>query len=188
MPFLYRLSAALLPLLILLDVLGMAGAGGVLVYRGFWQSVWTATLVFFISPLIFPYLLIPAAMCGGLMRDAKPWAAKTLQAGAVGWIIFLMALWAAIVFELAAPLYIAAPWAVLTWSVCGSVAPWAVFARSDRGNYFFLSLVLTLQLGCLLGALASAEYALSFPDRFGLVAGTMIVFAGAQAVREALKK
>lgn len=175
--------------LIALSCLGMAAAGGVLVWSGHWRALWTCALVFFISPFIFPLLMIPAAFCGGLMRvflTAQPLVARAMQALASGWLIFILAFWGAMVFDMAMPLTQdpALQWPALAWCVAGSVAPWAVFARGDRDNIFFTEIVLLFFLGCLAAAAALLQGPLRFWQAFWIAAIAMAAPMAAQAVIE----
>lgn len=189
MPILYRLIKAALDPLIFMNCLGMLGAGVFIVYKGPWQVLWFCTLVFFISPLVFPLLMMPAGFFGGIMQmftPTRPRLALVMQAASVGWLIFVIAGWAALVFSYTHVL-LEMPgmlWAALIWSVCGAVAPWAVFARLDRGNVFFTGLMLMAQIGCIIAAMMNASHDLSSWETFEIIAGVMAFLSAVQAVGE----
>jgi hypothetical protein len=188
-PAIYRLIKASLTPLIILNLAGMILAGGYLFYLGYWGALWTCILVFFLSPFIFPLFMIPAAFFGGLTQmylTAKPKVSLAMQALSVGWLIFVIGTWGAIVFDFASPLFTMPGllFASLVWCVCGAVTPWMVFARNDRGNIFFTGLMLMAETGCIAAALVNINHTLSLWDQFFVIGGVMALLATAQAVGE----
>ncbi len=189
MPAFYRFAKTALAPLIAFNCAGMMLAGGFIIYSGYWGVLWNCLLGFFISPLIFPFLMIPAAFCGGLMRmflQSRPLLARMMQAASIGWLIFVISFWAAMVFDSASPLLalenMTGP--ALLWSVCGAMAPWAIFVHNDRDNVFLAGLIVIAQIGCIAGALASINYDLTFWSRFAVIAGVMAALSAMLSVYE----
>jgi hypothetical protein len=171
----------------------MALAGGVILYKGFWPALMADAMMLFISSMVFPLLLIPAAFFGGLAKTfhgVHAIVSNTMTSFSVAWLVSMLALGGAWSFEsvggiLTAPSPLGA--AARVWAVCGAVAPWALFARLDRENVFFTGLVWMLEIACVCAAFSSAD---GFGARFWLMAGVMGALSCAQAAYEAwfLKK
>jgi len=185
---LYRFIKAALTPVIALNCAAMVVAAGFILFKGLWQPLWLDVMVFFVSPAVFPFLMIPGAMFGGLTKvltPAKPFLAHVMLAASIGSLIFMLALWAAISFDSVSFLTKGGlVWPALLWGMGGAVAPWAVFAHNDRDNVFFTGLVLQLLLGCVATVWASLSHTLQFWDRFWIVAAAMAALSCAQAVYE----
>lgn len=187
-----RIRAALSPA-IALSCAGMGTSGAYLLYEGHMYALWTATLGLFFSPFFFPFLMIPAAIFGNIMRmvaDKRPKTAHVLHALSIGWLAFVMSGWSAAVFEFARiPLLEGGvvTGAATLWCVAASVAPWAVFVSGDRDNVFMT--VLVLMLGVAAAAAAAVGYGdeVTFWARCGTVTLFMCVMAGIQALWEERK-
>lgn len=184
-----RFKAALLPL-IAVSTLCMMATGGYIAWAGMWQNVWMPVLVFFISPLVFPLLLIPAAMCGGMMRGAQqtaPRLAILFQTLSVACLVSVMAGWGAFVFHAAAPVLAAGGTIALiapVWCVSAATAPWAVFARGDRDNVFFTMMVGMLCIGACIAAALRFDVKTGGWTWFLLIAAVMSTLAAIQAAYE----
>jgi hypothetical protein len=181
-----RIRAASFPLIVF-SCAGMAVAGGFLAWAGFLAMLWPVALALFACTLVFPFLMVPAAMFGSLMQiftaRGQPRVATMMQVLSVGWLIFAMALWGALVFDLSEPALSAGGLMRvmgLIWCVAGAAAPWAVFARGDRDNIFFTGLVLMFAGGCLAAMLLAA----TFWGWFLVIAGVMAALSAAQALYE----
>jgi hypothetical protein len=133
----------------------MAASGGLLLTKGLWQPLWICVMVFVFSPLLFPMIMIPAAFFSGAMQAAQqpaPRLAKVLHIASVGYLVLVLSFWTEAAFDSVSLLTAAGGYlkiAGLVWALSGTVAPWAVFARNDRDNLFFTSLVLMLQVSSL---------------------------------------
>lgn len=183
-----RVRAALDPLIAVCGA-GMVAGGAYLLYAGYIGALWLVALALFAAPLVFPFLMVPAAVFANFMvlNERRPLAAALLQALSVGWLVFVMALWGAEVFDLSDAAIRAGgalSGAALLWGVSGAALPWAVFARGDRDNVFFTGMILMLFLGALAAAGFSARMTLTFWERFGVIAGVMAALAVVQALYE----
>jgi hypothetical protein len=176
------IRAALSPL-IGLSCGAMALAGAYLIGQGGLFMLWPPTLALFAVPLICPFLMIPAAMCGGLMQiftaRKQPLIAALMQAMSVCWLIVVMSFWGGMVFDYIAPALKSngyAHIAALVFGIAGSIAPWAIFAHTDRDNIFFSGLVMMLAVGISVAAFT--------PYIFWTTAGIMAALTATQAVYE----
>lgn len=181
-------KAALWPLIVLGSLALLAG-GGMFLAHDVWRPLWPGVMAFALSFLVFPVLLIPAAMFAGIMT-AFAHSNKTL-ADVCG---FLSLAWIVVVFSLcaAASFYLVEDFAttplrlaMLLWAVGGTVTPWAFFARKDRDNILFTGLVLMLLVGSLFaGWLHFVEIEMGFGRTFLAVAAVLSVMVLLQALYE----
>ena len=187
-PRLYRFLKASLTPMLAVNGAGMLLSGGYIVFAGNWYGLWIPLFGFFLSPVIFPLLLRPAAIFARIMylvQSARPRLGLVIHALSVGWIVFVMAAYAAIVFQFIAPQIAGATRiAAIVWAVAASVAPWALLARGDRENVMFTGFVLLLQAGCVAAALAHLAAPVGAGQRLALVAAVMAAGAAVQAWRE----
>ncbi|MDD9899885.1 MAG: hypothetical protein OXT65_02780 [Alphaproteobacteria bacterium] len=189
MPGIYKwIKAALVPLIIL-SGLGVAGSGVYLVAHGLWLSLWFGVLAFVLSPLIFPFLLLPAAFFSGCMQACNavaPKAAIYFQGACLGWLVATMSIWTGVMYMpvddmMFAPFHIKI--AGLVWSATITTLPWAAHARNDPGNVFITGLVIMVLLGCaLISTLNFYGYADGLWSRIGVMALLLSALLGLQAV------
>ena len=180
-----RLVQRSLTPLLYLNVATMVIAGGWLALEGLLGLVLPVVMLLVISPLVFPFLMIPAAFFGGLMQMA-PKHAKLFAFCSFLYLDALLAFFVAGTFWFIDPLVRGeAVYFALVFAIGASLAPWVLFAARDRGNLFFTGLILMATASALLLA---ALIVLMHLDGFGalfLVAfAAMAGMTGLQALYE----
>ncbi|MDP2205727.1 MAG: hypothetical protein Q8K65_05415, partial [Alphaproteobacteria bacterium] len=143
----------------------MACSGVWLITAGHWYVLWTASLAFIFSALIFPLLMLPAGFCAGMMMATEkmnyPRASRIFQTLSFTWLVMLMAGYTTIIFAVAQGYIMMDSSIVLPaviWSIAASVTPWAFFATRDRDSVFFTGLIyMTALVAAVLFPLALAQ-------------------------------
>lgn len=172
--------------LLYVNVAGMAFGGLSLL----WMTggyAWMGFLALMMSPVAFPFLLLPAGILTGIMHlllksKMAPQVEKLLTFLSVVYLVSVLSGYTVMCFyflvgapEIPAALY----------AVTSSVLPWAIFAAKDRDNVFFTGLVIMLQLSALV--LVGLNVALrleDFGDKFWIIWGTMMTCVGIEALFE----
>lgn len=158
--------------LIALNAISMAASGGYLLFQGVWVPLWPAVLMIFLSPVVFPLLMFPAAFFAGVMRVAGEHYSKTSRIMAIlsgGWLITILTAYVMTILHVTEPVLSGETlFPALIWSVSASVMPWAILALKDRDNVFFTGLVLMTQLSAIAAFLAAFSWALDYWQTFGL--------------------
>jgi hypothetical protein len=141
---------SLTPLLVV-NIAAMVASGVWLTAKGYILAVWPAVLALLFSPLIFPILILPAAMCAGIMQlmgQAKPLLGKVMAFMSVAYLVLAFTFYIMLLFRMmAGPLgYPADVIPAMVFGVTAALAPWTVLAAKDRENIFFTGLVLMAEL------------------------------------------
>lgn len=171
--------------IIYINVTGMVFGALSLIWSGNFHNAWPAFAGLLMSPVIFPFLLVPAGILTGIMAitlKTHPKLEKVLTVVSVLYIVTLLSLYtiAAFYFLVGAPTLPAA-----IYAVCSAVAPWAIFAAKDRQNIFFTGLVLMMQLSALvLVGLNVALRLTDFTQKFLIIWGTMMFCVCIEALYE----
>jgi hypothetical protein len=137
-------------------VAAVSGAG--LISMGQWRTLLPIVLFFPFSFFVFPILLFPAAFFSGMMQvlehNEKPAVARVMLGLSLGWLVFAMSLFTAIVFYLMAELisHEQMRLSAATWAVSAVIATWSIFATRDRDNVFFTGLVMMLAVAASIAA------------------------------------
>lgn len=140
----------------------MAASGIWLLYEGLWQSLAVTTMGFFLSPFIFPLLMIPAGFCAGVMMVTEkqyPRASRVFAVLTFVWFITLMAGYPVVsLVSTASAIEAGQVNAAIVWALSAGITPWAFFSTRDRGNVFFTGLVYMSALtGAVIFPLAAHE-------------------------------
>lgn len=171
----------------------MVCSGIWLITAGHWYVLWTASLAFIFSAIVFPLLMLPAGFCAGMMMATErmnyPRTSRIFQTLSFTWLVMLMAGYTTGIFTIAQGYImmdtsIALP--AVIWSIAASVTPWAFFATRDRDSVFFTGLIyMTALVAAVLFpfALKQAWDMMTLFWLFCLVLGSMV---GLQALYEKL--
>ena len=132
--------------LIFINLAAMVMSGVWLLALGLLGGIWGVFLVLLVSPVIFPFLLIPAAMCAGIMRIfavSKPVLAKVMEILSIVYLVTMLTLSVMGCFDLINDVLAIAPALIpaMIYGVTGALTPWLAFAAKDRENVFFTGLV-----------------------------------------------
>jgi hypothetical protein len=171
--------------IIYINVAGMAFGALSLIWMGYFGNAWPGFVGLFASPLVFPFLLLPAGILTGLMAitmKSHPKLEKVLTVISVLYIVTLLSLYTitAFYFLVGTPTIPAA-----IYAVCSAVLPWAIFAAKDRQNIFFTGLVLMMQLSAIvLVGLNVALRLTDFTQKFWIIWGTMMFCVCVEALYE----
>lgn len=173
--------------LLYINVVGMAFGGLSLIWTTGFGYAGPGFLGLFMSPLVFPFLLLPAGILTGIMHlmlksQMKHWMEKVLTVLSLIYLVSVLCGYtvACFYFLAGAP---QAPAAV--YAVTSSVLPWAIFASKDRDNVFFTGLVLMMQLSAIvLVALNVALRLDDFTQKFWIIWGVMMFCVSVEALFE----
>ncbi|MBI1214430.1 MAG: hypothetical protein GC185_01265 [Alphaproteobacteria bacterium] len=144
--------------LISLQLLVMTVSGIVLAWQGSIMYVMPFILALVMAPLVYPLLLWPAGVFANIMNvtsAALPRFSSFMLGVTVCYILALFTATAILTFYWISPamqgdmFYVA-----LVFGAVAAAAPWAAFALKDRQNVFFTALVLFLQIGLAVMAVA----------------------------------
>lgn len=123
----------------------MVLSGSFIAYHNMLSAVWPAFLALVLSPLVFPFAMLPAGIFAGIMRvveKSHPRTSKGMMAASVVYLAALFSAYAALAFMLAPSDRGDVPDSVFAvFAVAAAAAPWALFAARDRANLFFTGLV-----------------------------------------------
>lgn len=169
----------------------MLCSGVWLITAGHWYVLWTASLAFIFSAIVFPLLMLPAGFCAGMMMATEkmnyPRASRIFQVLSFTWLVMLMAGYTTGIFSIAQGYLImdtSITVPVVIWSIAASVTPWAFFATRDRDSIFFSGLIyMTAAVAAVLFPLALVQGwdMVTLFWLFCLVLGAMV---GVQAICE----
>lgn len=173
--------------LLYINLVVMAFAGLTLVYWGYLGAAGPGFFGLFLSPIAFPFLLLPVAILTGMLRlsmksEAHPVLDKALTVLSIAYIAAVLSAWTVLMFYflVGAPEVPAAMYAVAS-----SVLPWLIFAAKDRENVFFTGQVIMLQVSALVLVALNVALRLSDPlQKFGIIWAFMMVCAGVEALVE----
>jgi hypothetical protein len=169
----------------------MVCSGVWLISAGHWYVLWTASLAFIFSAIVFPLLMLPAGFCAGMMMATEkmnyPRTSRIFQTLSFTWLVMLMAGYTTGILTVAQG-YIMMDTSItlpaIIWSIAASVTPWAFFATRDRDSVFFTGLIyMTAGVAAVLFPLALAQgwAMMSLFWIFCLVLGSLV---GLQALYE----
>lgn len=180
-----RLVQRSLTPLLYLNVAIMVIAGGWLGLEGLLGLVLPPVMMLVFSPLVFPFLMIPAAFFGGLMQMA-PQYAKWFALCSFLYLDALLAFYIAGTFTFVDPLSRGgAGWFALAFAIGASLCPWILFASRDRGNIFFTGLILMgAATALLLAGLIVQMHLDGFGALFLVAFAAMAGMTGLQALYE----
>ncbi len=169
-----------------LNIGAMVISGVWLTTQGYIFAVWPAVLVLLFSPFVFPVLILPAAMCAGIMHlfgQAKPWLGKIMAVLSVGYLVFAFTFYSMLLFRMMAePIgshtnLIAG----MVYGVAAGLAPWTILAVKDRDNLFFTGLVLMAEVTSIIVMVAAVLLQMNFwPSAFafwGILTGFVMLQA-----------
>lgn len=185
MQFSAIVKKSLTPLMIV-NIAAMVISGVWLTVNGFIFAVWPAVLALLFSPLIFPILILPAAMFAGIMQlmgQAKPVLGKVMAFLSIGYLVLAFTFYIMLLFRMMAdPL--GSPVNVIpamVFGVTAALAPWTVLAAKDRDNLFFTGLVWMAELTAVIVMCCAVPFGWKFWFSamvfLGIMAGMVLVQA-----------
>ena len=186
MAFTDIVKKSLTPLLYI-NMAAMAFSGLMLAYWGYLGSAGPGFLALFMSPVVFPFLLLPAAIMTGVMRlvmNAKlpPIVEKALTVLSVMYLVSVLSGYTVMCFY-----FLVGAWEgpAAVYAVSSSVLPWLIFAAKDRENAFFTGLVIMLQVAAIILVLLNVAVRLDdFERKFWIIWGVMMTCVGIEALYE----
>ncbi len=186
MAFTDIVKKSLTPLLYI-NMAAMGFSGLSLVWWGFLGSAGPGFIGLFTSPIVFPLLLLPAAILSGMLRLAMnsqvhPAIEKGLTFLSVIYLVSVLSGYTVMCFYflVGAPEIPAA-----TYAVSSAVLPWLIFASKDRENAFFTGLVIMMQISALLLVALNVILRLDdFERKFWIIWGIMMTCVGVEAMVE----
>lgn len=145
-----------------LNLGAMVVSGVWLTTQGYIFAVWPAVLVLLFSPFIFPILILPAAMCAGIMHlfgQAKPLLSRVMTVLSVGYLVLAFTFYSMLLFRMMAePIATPANFiAAMVYGVAAALAPWTILAVKDRDNLFFIGLVIMAEVTSIIVMVAAVS-------------------------------
>ena len=178
-----------LPVLLYTNLVAAAGAGIWLAFTGFVTVVWPLILALLLSPLLFPFFLVPLGLFAGSARvigGSMPRVAKTLNVLSVIYLAFVLAGYSLICFRVVYDAVMQAPLPAGIFGISIALAPFALLGMKDRDNIFFTGLVWMTQVTAIAVMAAMASYGWDLAYSFWIFWGMLLVMLGAQAAYEAV--
>ena len=150
-------SSGLVPktllILLCLNGLAMAAGAGWLVMLNAWQVAWPGVFGVMVSPVLLPLLMLPGTIFIGLMSQPQlvdPKHKGLLMAAGGACFTGAMAGYAMILFMLAgAALQGDTLWPTGIYLAGAAMLPWVMLAMKDKGNAFYFSMLLILQVSVI---------------------------------------
>lgn len=154
------ITKKLLDPLIWAGIAAMVVGGGWLVMEDQWRVLWAGGMGLVASRFIFPFLMIPAGFCAGVMMVTEkrwPVASRIFAALSVLWMVTLLVIYPVTSLTLVGDALEAGHVVpAIIWALAAGITPWAFFATRDRASVFFTGLVLMSTLvGAVLFPLAA---------------------------------
>lgn len=160
---LIRVAVAFLPLITILNGVGIIGAGIWLAIAGDWWAIGYGIVAMITAHFAVGLLMIPSFLLAApgmrLMETGRRGAARLLMAASSLYVNVLMVAWCVFVTAF----YMghqraASAFPVMLWSYGVACSPWTYLASKDQqaggGNEFSLLACIFLQAGYIVGALA----------------------------------
>lgn len=182
------IKKSLTPLVAVNTVL-LVASGGWLISQGFITNLWISLLCCIFSPFLFPILMIPGAMCAGLMHlfhIAKPGFARFMGFTSV---VYFVALFTAYTFAMIRSVdYLLATqgWPAGVYAVAVSLGPWSFLALKDRDNLFFTGLIWMAEISAVTVVALLMVHHMSLWDAVALFAAIMTLLLLVQSLLEKL--
>lgn len=175
--------------LVAVNTLALVASGGWLISQGFITNLWISLLCCIFSPFLFPVLMIPGAMCAGLMHlfhIAKPGFAKFMGFLSIAYFVALFTLYT-MLLVLSLDLVLATQgWVAGVYAVTVSLAPWSFLALKDRDNLFFIGLVWMAEIAAVSVVTLLLVHHLPFRDATAIFAAIMTLLLLVQSLLEKL--
>ena len=173
--------------LLYVNVVGMAFGGLSLLWMDGFAHAGPGFLGLFMSPAVFPLLLLPAGILTGLMHlllktQMQPLLEKLLTVLSLIYLVSVLCGYTVLCFYFLAG---APEIPAAIYAVTSSVLPWAIFAAKDRDNVFFTGLVLMMQLSAIVLVTLNVALRLDdFTQKFWIIWGVMMFCVGVEALVE----
>ncbi len=178
-----------LPVLLYTNLVIAAGAGVWLAFTGYVTVVWPLILALLLSPLLFPFFLVPLGLFAGSARiisGSMPLVAKILNVLSVIYLALVLSGYSMICFRVVYDAVMQAPLPAGIFGVAIALAPWALLGMKDRENVFFAGLIWMTEVTAIAVMAAMASYGWDLGYSFWVFWATLLVLLGAQAGYEAL--
>ena len=134
------------------------------------------------SWVVFPFLLFPAGILAGMMSALSathPKTARGLGIASALYLAALLALYQAVIFS-----FVGHDMLALVFAVAASATAWLVFCLKDRGNIFFIMLVLSAQASAVIMAYIKTVFPVGLGMTFLLLFLALSALLGARALYE----